>query len=197
MIIGLTGGIASGKTTAACYLKELGARVISADQVSREIMAPGQEAYRKVWEQFGEDILTEEQKIDRSRLGEIIFSDKKKRKQLEEITHPLIIKKIKEKIGELQDERKKEVIVVEAPLLFEVGMENMMDQIWVVYCDRETQIERLVRRDNLSRAEACSRIDTQMPLEEKKVQADVVIRNCGSREELKNKVYAYWQKIVR
>ncbi|MFW6256930.1 MAG: dephospho-CoA kinase [Bacillota bacterium] len=195
MIIGLTGGIASGKTTAARFLEELGAYIINADQVSRLIMQPQKKGYREVVEEFGQKILDQKGEIDRSKLGEIIFSDPRKRKKLEEITHPLIIAEMKAKIKKLKEEGK-DPIVLEIPLLFETGMEQMVDQVWVVYVDETTQLDRLQNRNDLSRPEAQKRINSQMSLEEKSKRADIVVDNNGDKQDLKNEITTLWEKHI-
>lgn len=195
MIIGLTGGIASGKTTAARFLEELGAYIINADQVSRLIMQPQKKGYREVVAEFGQKILDQKGEIDRSKLGEIIFSDPRKRKKLEEITHPLIIAEMKAKIKKLKEEGK-DPIVLEIPLLFETGMEQMVDQVWVVYVDETTQLDRLQNRNDLSRPEAQKRINSQMSLEEKSKRADIVVDNNGDKQDLKNEITTLWEKHI-
>lgn len=201
MNIGLTGGIASGKTTAANYLQELGAKVISADEISREIMKKGRPAWQKVVEEFGRSILKEDGELDRSRLGKIVFNDSSKLKLLEKITHPLIINEMEKKIAEIrkQDEKanRKLVIVLEIPLLFEIGLMEMVDQVWVVFVDQSTQIERVMERDGLSPVQARSRIEAQIPMTRKKELADVVIDNTSSRVELKNRINNLWQQVIK
>ena len=193
MIIGLTGGIASGKSTVSNYLAELGAIIIDADKIAHEIMEKGKTAYWQVIEAFGREILAENGEIDRSRLGKIVFNNLEKKKILEEITHPQVIREMREKIEEYRAENK--VIVLDIPLLFEAGLEFMVDEIWVVYVDRETQLQRLMARDGLSYEEANKRIQAQMSLEKKRVLADFVINNKGNIEDLKRQVLLKWREI--
>lgn len=192
MIIGLTGGIATGKSTAARILEDLGARVIDADKIAHEIMEKGEPGYRQVVGHFGEQILTKDCEIDRRRLGETVFDDPQERRKLEELTHPLIIREIKERI----ERASAEVIIIEAPLLYEAGLDDFMDRVWVVACDRETQIERLQERDGLAAREAEKRIEAQMPLEEKCRRADRVIENNGDIEDLKENIFFVWQQTI-
>ena len=193
MIIGLTGGIASGKSTVSNYLAELGAIIIDADKIAHEIMEKGKTAYWQVIEAFGREILAENGEIDRSRLGKIVFNNLEKKKILEEITHPQVIREMREKIEEYRAENK--VIVLDIPLLFEAGLEFMVDEIWVVYVDRGTQLQRLIARDGLSYEEANKRIQAQMSLEKKRVLADFVINNKGNIEDLKRQVLLKWREI--
>ncbi len=193
LIIGLTGGIASGKTTVVRILDDLGAYIIDADGIAHQILQKKQEGWQKVVGEFGKEILSEDGKIDRKSLGEIVFNDKNKLKKLEKITHPLIIKKIKDEINNNQDQ---DVIVIEAPLLYEAGIDNLMDQIWVVYVDRNTQIKRLKERNQYNKEDAQKRINSQLSLEKKKEMADEVIDNTGSREELKKQVKKLWKSLI-
>lgn len=193
MIIGLTGGIASGKSTVSAYLAELGAIIIDADKIAHEIMEKGKTAYWQVIEAFGREILAENGEIDRSRLGKIVFNNLEKKKILEEITHPQVIREMREKIEEYRAENK--VIVLDVPLLFEAGLDSMVDETWVVYVDRETQLQRLIARDGLSYEEANKRIQAQMSLEKKRVLADFVINNKGNIEDLKRQVLLKWREI--
>ena len=193
MIIGLTGGIASGKSTVSNYLAELGAIIIDADKIAHEIMEKGKTAYWQVIEAFGREILAENGEIDRSRLGKIVFNNLEKKKILEEITHPQVIREMREKIEEYRAENK--VIVLDVPLLFEAGLDSMVDETWVVYVDRETQLQRLMARDGLSYEEANKRIQAQMSLEKKRDLADFVINNKGNIEDLKRQVLLKWREI--
>lgn len=193
MIIGLTGGIASGKSTVSNYLAELGAIIIDADKIAHEIMEKGKTAYWQVIEAFGREILAENGEIDRSRLGKIVFNNLEKKKILEEITHPQVIREMREKIEEYRAENK--VIVLDVPLLFEAGLDSMVDETWVVYVDRETQLQRLIARDGLSYEEANKRIQAQMSLEKKRDLADFVINNKGNIEDLKRQVLLKWREI--
>ncbi len=193
MIIGLTGGIASGKSTVSAYLAELGAIIIDADKIAHEIMEKGKPAYRKIIEAFGREILAANGEIDRSRLGKIVFNDREKKRLLEEITHPQIIKEMREKIEENRGQNK--IIVLDVPLLFEAGLEKMVDESWLVYVDRETQLERLMARDGLSYQEANKRIKSQLSLEKKRELADFIIDNRGNLEELKREVFFKWREI--
>lgn len=193
MIIGLTGGIATGKSTVARILASLGAYIVNADKIGHNILEKNKDAYNEVINEFGKNIVEENGKIDRSKLGDIVFSDKNKLEKLESITHPYIVEEIKyetkEKIKEYHH------LVLDVPLLFETGLENIVDVTWVVVCSHEKQIERITKRDDLSRKEAQKRISAQMEISQKIKLADFVIYNNGTKEELNNKVIRKWKKV--
>lgn len=193
MIIGLTGGIATGKSTVARILASLGAYIVNADKIGHNILDKNKNAYNEVIDEFGENIVDKNGKIDRKKLGEIVFSDKDKLEKLENITHPYIIKEIKyetkAKIKEYHH------LVLDVPLLFETGLENIVDVSWVVVCSHEKQLERIAKRDGLSREEAIKRISAQMETFQKIKLADFVIYNNGTKEELNIKVIKKWKKI--
>jgi len=190
-IIGLTGGIASGKSTVSAILKRLGARIIDADEVARRVLEKGQPALRKIIHHFGTTILNEDGSLNRKKLGEIVFNDKGKLKKLNEITHPEI-EKLTKKLFEMERKRGTSRIVYDCPLLIEGNLMDMVDEIWLVYVDQETQIERLMDRDGFSKEEALKRITSQLPLAEKIEYADILINNNGNMKELERKVTQLW-----
>ncbi|RCW57411.1 dephospho-CoA kinase [Halanaerobium sp. ST460_2HS_T2] len=195
MIIGLTGGIATGKSTAAEYLAQKGARIIDADQISHKISRQGEKGWQLVVEEFGDQILKADGEFDRERLGEIVFSDPVKRKKLESILHPLIIYEMKEQAHQyLEDD---EIVVFMAPLLYETGLDRFCDQIWVIASSEEQQINRLKKRNNFTRKEALKRINSQMPLSEKRKRADKVVENNSTIEDLKTKLDLNWEKVLK
>ena len=183
MVVGLTGGLASGKSLVAGELRRLGAVVIDADEISREVTRPGMPAYRDIVERFGSGFLKEDGTIDRKRLGRYVFSHPEALSTLNSLTHPRILDEIERRIKGMERTERRGIIVVDAPLLFEVGLHRRMDRVIVVYADEERQIERLIKRDHLTREEATRRIKTQMPLSEKIKRADFVIDNNGTEEE--------------
>jgi dephospho-CoA kinase len=189
-VIGLTGGIASGKTLVSQTLKGLGLTVIDADEVSHEILAKDDAVIQEVAKAFGTEVLTAEGAIDRGRLGAIVFQDPEARKTLERILHPLIG-------GELWKRARQggNDVVLEIPLLIEQAGHTRVDLVVVVYATRERQIERLMGRDALSREEAIRRIDTQLPVEEKVSYANYVINNCGAAEETEDQVFRFYQVV--
>lgn len=195
-IIGLTGNIASGKTAVANMFKDLGARVIDADEVAREVVEPGEPAWQEIVEEFGRGILNPDGSINRKHLGEIVFNDERKRERLNQITHPRIITKIKETISRFQKENANSVIIEAALIVEKGGMPGLIDGLIVVSSDQKTQIDRIMKRDGLLREEALSRIRSQMPISEKIKHATYVIDNSGSLEETKRQVEGIWNKIM-
>jgi dephospho-CoA kinase len=194
-IIGLTGGIASGKNSVARIMESLGAVVIDADLLAREAVVPGEDAYRSIVREFGDAALNPDRTINRKALGRIVFADPAARKKLESITHPAIARLAEQRLADLREDGVP-VAVYMAPLLIEAGVTSRVDEVWVVYADRETQLERLIRRDGISREEALQRIEAQMPMEEKRKLAKVVIDNSGTPEETVQKVRELWEREI-
>ena len=193
--IGLTGGIGSGKTTAAKRFSTLGARVYHADEISRRALDPGAACYDKAVEAFGREILRADGTIDRKHLGEIVFADEAKRLALNEIIHPYVIGELfsraeRERTGELGD-----IAVFEVPLLFESGMHAKMDHTIVVSSTEENRIRRVMERDALPREQVAARIRAQMPEEEKLLLADWIIENNSTEEALLWQVDALFRKM--
>ncbi|HWQ30975.1 MAG TPA: dephospho-CoA kinase [Negativicutes bacterium] len=195
MVIGLTGGIASGKSTVSAKLKELGAAVIDADIVAREVVSKGQIAYNRIVQSFGEDILLPSGQINRKKLGSIVFSDKDKLSLLNSITHPEIISRVQDMIRELKAAGEK-VIVVDAAILIEMGLYKYVDSVWVVAVDRETQIKRMIERDRFDYKEAENRISSQFTNEMRRKYADVIIDNSKSVEEVGKRLEELWNNII-
>jgi dephospho-CoA kinase len=195
MIIGLTGGIATGKSTAADYLEKKGAEIIDADQISHKITQKEGKGWELIVEEFGEDILKANGDLDREKLGEIVFSDSVKRKKLESLLHPLIIYEMKEEAHEYLEKDK--IVIFMAPLLYEAGLERFCDQVWVISSLKSIQIKRLKERNGLKREAALKRIESQMPIQEKIARADVVIENNSTIKELKKKLDQKWEKILK
>jgi len=187
LVVGLTGGIATGKSTVSKIIAEKGIVVIDADRISREIVKPGEVAYKKIVEFFGEEILSENGEIDRKKLRNIVFNDYNKLKVLNEITHPEILKKILIKIEDLKSKGEK-ICVLDAALLIEANFHKFVDKVILVYCDIEIQISRLMKRDNLSREEAINIINSQMSFEQKKKYADYLIDNSKDIDFTKKQV---------
>jgi dephospho-CoA kinase len=194
-VIGLTGNIGCGKSVVAGMFEELGGKIIDADYIARLVVEPTEPAWKDIIEKFGEEILNPDGTISRSRLGEIVFRDKEKREELNRITHPRIIGKIKELIEEYRKE-KAEVIIVEAALIVEKGgMRPLISDLIVVIADEETQVKRLIQRGGFSREEALLRIKSQIPLSEKVKHATYVIDNSGTLEETRKQVKEVWKRI--
>ncbi|WP_422449093.1 dephospho-CoA kinase [Thermoanaerobacterium sp. DL9XJH110] len=194
-VIGLTGGIASGKSTVSMLLKQKGAAIIDADEIAKEIMQPGKPAWAEVVEHFGKGILREDGNIDRKKLAHIVFSDEKELETLNRITHPRIVEEIKRRLKTFR-EKNESVVVVDAALLLEIGLDLLVDEVWLVAVDEKTQLERLLFREkSMGFAEALERIRAQMPLEEKLKFAHRVIDNGGSIEETKRQVDRIWGEL--
>lgn len=186
-IIGLTGGIASGKSTVSSLLKEKGFTVIDADVAARIVVQPGEDAYKKIVETFGKDILLENGEINRPKLGDLVFRDEQKRLQLNAIVHPAVRKQmLLEKEQAIRNG--KQTIFLDIPLLFESGLTWMVDKTIVVYVDENIQLQRLMKRNGLDKEAAEIRISAQMPLEEKASKADAVINNNGTITETKKQL---------
>ncbi|WP_306533631.1 dephospho-CoA kinase [Geobacter sp.] len=194
-VIGLTGGIASGKSTVARILQRLGAVIIDADLLSREAVLPGTPAHQAIVTSFGPDILLPDATIDRKALGRIVFADPDARLRLEAITHPAIASLAEELLAEARQSDAPVAFYV-APLLIEAGVTERVDDIWVVYADRETQIARLTERDGIDREEAEQRLAAQMPMEEKATYGSAVIDNRGTPEETERQVTALWKERI-
>jgi dephospho-CoA kinase len=194
-IIGLTGGIASGKSTVARILERLGGVIIDADQLAREAVLPGEPAYLAIVTEFGEGILNSDRTLDRRSLGKIVFADPKARRRLEWITHPAIAQLADKKLATLREEGTP-VVFYMAPLLIEAGVTSQVDEVWVVYADRKTQVTRIMQRDGVSRKEALQRLAAQMPIAEKRTYGKVVIDNRGTPEETERQVKDIWEKEI-
>jgi dephospho-CoA kinase len=195
-VIGLTGNIASGKSSVAAILEELGAKVIDADEVARLVVEPGKPAWREIINRFGKNILEPDGAINRKKLGEFIFNDQEKRKSLNEITHPRIIGMIRELVEEY-GKQNTPVVIIEAALIVEKGgLGGLIEGLIVVTSDEESQIKRLMERNEFSREEAESRLGAQMPEQEKVKHADYIIDNSGPIEDTREQVIDLW-KVIR
>ena len=196
LLVGLTGSIATGKSTVSRMFAHLGARVIDADLLSREVAMPGQAAYARIVEEFGPQVVQEDGALDRKALGAIIFADPARRKRLEEITHPAIGARQQRILSVLDEEAFEGVVLWDAALLFESGGVAKMDRVVVVFADPETEVRRLMERDGLHKADARARIASQMPIAEKAKLADHVIDNSGTREETERQVRAVHRALL-
>ncbi len=193
--IGLTGGIGSGKTTAAKRFAALGARVYHADEVSRHALDPCSDCYDRVIATFGMEIVRNDGTIDRRRLGEIVFVDESKRRALNDIIHPYVINELFSSAERDLANDRSGIAVFEVPLLFESGMDAQMDANIVVTCDDEARIQRVMERDQLPREQVLSRIRAQMPEEEKRKRADYILENNGTYESLLHQVDALYAAL--
>ena len=196
LLVGLTGSIATGKSTVSRMFAHLGARVIDADLLSREVVMPGQPAYVRIVEEFGPQVVQEDGSLDRKALGAIVFADPPRRKRLEEITHPAIGLRQQRILSVLDEESFEGVVLWDAALLFESGGVAKMDRVVVVFADPDTEGRRLIERDGLSEADARTRIASQMPIAEKAKLADHVIDNSGTREDTERQVRAVYGALL-
>lgn len=195
MIIGLTGSIASGKSTVSSMLKNRGFPIIDADLVARKVVEKGEPALQEIADSFGEEVLLADGTLDRAKLGSIIFNDPAKRKQLNDIIHPAIRVEMLRQRDEWLSQGAK-TVVMDIPLLFESRLQHFVDKILVVSVTEEIQLKRLMERNQLSEEEAMSRIRSQLPISEKEKGADAVIYNNGTiegTEEQLDKILSYWK----
>ncbi len=196
LLVGLTGSIATGKSTVSRMFAHLGARVIDADLLAREVVMPGQPAYARIVDEFGPQVVQEDGSLDRKALGALVFADATRRKRLEEITHPAIGARQQRILSVLDEEAFEGVVIWDAALLFEGGGTAKMDRVVVVYADPETESRRLMERDGLSAADARTRIASQMPIAEKAKLAHHVIDNSGAREETERQVRTVYGALL-
>lgn len=190
-IIGITGGIATGKSTLTKLLKDRGYKVIDADKIAREVVEKDKPAYKAIVEEFGHEILRPDGDLDRKALGAIVFKDKDRLEKLNSIIHSHIFYQIKYLTDKLS--ARADTVFLDIPLLFEVKdkLEDsglVFDAVWLVYAQRPIQIERIIKRDKLSREDAVSRIDAQMDIEKKKLLASEILHNSGTKEELEEQL---------
>jgi len=184
-VLGLTGGIAAGKSTVAAILEELGAKVVCADHLARRVVEPGTPGLEAVVARFGAEFLQSDGTLDRKKLARRVFADPAARRDLEAILHPRIRDAFAAEVRRIRAEAPEAVIVYDAPLLIEAGAHRAVDRVIVVAVDEDVQVRRLMERDGLSEAEARARIDAQMPLAEKRKHADVVIDGTAPRERIR------------
>ena len=195
--IGLTGGIGAGKSTVSQMLAELGAFVIDADKVGHEMYLPGKEAWRQVVAEFGRDILAADQTIDRKKLGAVVFASDAARKKLNAIVHPLMFHDIRRRVTEKRAEGFTQPIVVEAAILIEANWLPLVDEVWVVVTGKSAVIERVAVQRGLSAHDTEARIASQLSDSERLKYAHVVIRNDGSREDLKKQLSTARERLAR
>ncbi|EAC2627418.1 dephospho-CoA kinase [Listeria monocytogenes] len=194
--IGLTGSVATGKSTVSNMIQHAGIPLVDADIAARKVVEPGTEGLKEIVAYFGEEILLADGTLDRAKLGEIIFKDKEKREKLNEITHP----RVKDYMLEARERffrAGEELVFFDIPLLFESHLESLVDQIVVVWTTPETELKRLMERNNLTKEEALRRIESQMGIDEKARKADFVIDNNESLEKTQKQVYTFIERFVK
>ena len=197
LIVGLTGGVASGKTTVSKVLKEEGAYIIDADQIARELVQPHQPAWNELRRAFGQEILQEDGSIHRKKLANRIFADPKQRERLNQILHPRIKEEMDRRVKEIAQKDSEAIVVIDAPLLIELGVHREMDKLIVVISTQTQQIERLEDRDGTRPEEALRILSSQMPLEEKLKFADFVIQNEGSLQKMKKRAKEVFKELKK
>ncbi|EAV9985905.1 dephospho-CoA kinase [Listeria monocytogenes] len=194
--IGLTGSVATGKSTVSNMIQQAGIPLVDADIAARKVVEPGTEGLKEIVAYFGEEILLADGTLNRAKLGEIIFKDKEKREKLNEITHP----RVKDYMLEARERffgAGEELVFFDIPLLFESHLESLVDQIVVVWTTPETELKRLMERNNLTKEDALRRIESQMGIDEKARKADFVIDNNQSLEKTQKQVYTFIERFVK
>ena len=194
--IGLTGGIASGKSTVVSMLKELGAYIVDCDVIAREVVEPGTEGLVAICQAFGPQAAGPDGTLDRSYIADVIFKDPKAKQQLNDMLHPLIWNRV---LAIMDREAKggvTRVLILDMPLLFELKYDRYVDEAWLVYVDPETQLQRLMARNHYTESEALSRVHAQLPIDEKCSLANVIIDNTGTLEETKRQVHNEWAALT-
>jgi len=194
--VGLTGGIASGKSTVSRIFASFGAKVLDADEVAREVLLPGQTAWTRLRQAFGQEFFRPDGTVKRKQLRKLVFADPEKRNQLNSIVHPEVIKEINRRSEILSSSVKTGVLLVDVPLLLEVGVANRFEKVVVVYVSESVQINRLQQRDGISEEEAKQALKAQMTLSKKVEQADYVIDNSGTLEETRSQVEKVWEELL-
>lgn len=193
--IGLTGSIATGKSTVTNMLKELGAFVIDCDKTARDVVAPGTQGLAKIEAAFGKDAVAADGSMDRVYIGDLVFRNPEMKKRLENILFPLIFEALGEELLRLEREGATPVVFLDMPLLYEVKYDSYVDEVWLVYVPFEVQLSRLMKRNGYTKEEALLRIDSQISVDKKKSLAQQVIDNSGTLEDTKEQVRSLWERL--
>ncbi|MFK7697098.1 dephospho-CoA kinase [Paenibacillus sp. HJGM_3] len=194
MNIGLTGGIACGKSTVSAMLVKRGANLVDADRIAREVVLPGSPVLAQVAERFGQAILNEDGSLNRKKLGERIFGDETARRDLEGLLHPPIRATMREQLAQFERLQPDKLVVVDVPLLYESNLASMFEEVMLVYVPREVQLARLMARDSLTAEQAERRLAAQLPIEQKRQWADIVIDNSGTLEATERQLDQFWSR---
>lgn len=195
LIIGLTGGIATGKSAVSKMLQKKGAHVIDFDVLSRIVVEPDTPAWKDIVDCFGDSVLKEDRTLDRLRLAEIVFDDEDKRNMLQGFIYPRLFDEYSRQLQEIGEKTPEAIVIADVPLLIEIRLQTMFEKIIVVYSPPEKQLERVIERDGFSREEAMKRLEAQMPIEEKLKHADFVVHNGGSLEETEAEVDTIYKEL--
>ena len=193
--IGLTGSIATGKSTVTNMLKELGAFVIDCDKTARDVVAPGTRGLAKIEEVFGKDVVAADGSMDRVYIGDLVFRNPEMKKRLENILFPLIFEALDEELLRLERAGATPVVFLDMPLLYEVKYDSYVDEVWLVYVPFEVQLSRLMKRNGYTKEEALLRIHSQISVDKKKSLAQQVIDNSGTLEDTKEQVRSLWERL--
>ena len=196
-VVGLTGGIASGKTTIADMFKKEGAYIIDIDMISRDVVKPGKPAWCEVVDIFGKEVLNENKTLNRTKVGDIVFSDAKKRKKLEKIIHPRIATEKLRRIKEIVKKDDRAIVIVDIPLLIETNKQGTVDKVVLVYTSPHGQVERLMKRDGISLEDAYKRLASQMPIGNKKKYAHYIINNEEPFEQIQKRVKKIFRELKK
>ena len=195
ILLGVTGGVASGKTTVVRMLEQLGAPVIDFDFLSRKVVEPGKPAWKEIVAYFGEQVLLKDRTLDRKKLSEVVFRDPEKRKKLEGFTHPRVFEEFTRLVKEITSKDPDAIIQVDVPLMIENNLQYVFHKVLLVYMPEEMQVERLIKRDRISEEMARNMIRSQLPIEEKRGYADFIVDNSGTVEETRTQVEEIWGKL--
>ena len=196
IVAGLTGGIATGKSTVSAFLEQAGAVIVDADKIARHLVRKGQPAWQKIVDAFGSSILLLDGELDRSRLGEIIFNDPDQKRILNRIVHPEVGSETAVQLAEIEKNQPDSLVILDVPLLIESGMNAGLSEIIVVVIPEPLQIERLMHRNNLSQEQALARMRSQMPIDEKRKRATRLIDNSGSRENTRRQTMDIYHQLA-
>jgi dephospho-CoA kinase len=196
LLLGLTGGIATGKSTVSAMFRQRGAKIVDADQIAHEVVEPDTKGSLLIRQQFGSDMFTADGRLDRKKLGRHVFQHPSERKKLEQILHPLIRQEMKEQTCLFLEIDPKAIVILDVPLLFESHLTTWVEKVIVVYVPEHVQLTRLINRDHFAEAEAKQRIQAQMSIEEKKRRADFVIDNQGSYQNTERQVNQLWNFLI-